>query len=83
VVVDQAGNRGWKLIPLVFDLLWREKNFVGVGVQGTLVVVGSQMVVELVHGHMDLDHCQVHEYLVGLEEELNHHNSFNIESKVV
>jgi len=64
----------------VFGLLWLEKNFVVVEVQGTWVVVGSQLVVEPVHDHMDLDHFQVlEEYLVDLAEELNHHhNSFNI-----
>jgi len=54
------------------------KNSEEAGVQKTWEVVGSQMVVELVHVHMDLDHSQVpEEYLVGLvEEELNHHNFF-------
>ncbi|KAE9535886.1 hypothetical protein AGLY_007787 [Aphis glycines] len=37
------------------------KNSVVVAVQETWVVVDSQMVVELVHVHMDLDHCQVPE----------------------
>jgi len=39
-------------------------------------VVGSHMVVELVHVHMGLDHSQVtEEYLVSLmEKKLNHHN---------
>jgi len=54
------------------------KNSVVAGVQEIWEVVGSQMVVELVHVHMGLDHSQVpEEYLVGLvEEELNHHNFF-------